>query len=130
MSIAVVSVVVVSCVVPFAAANSLLTNTPLYTYRMEQASSRMNFLPIEKNSFTYAADGGYILNHEVLRCCGGVSPLMTEGSTCNPTCDEKTCITCLTCASCFLCETSETCDTCSTCNPTCSSATCSGPWCS
>lgn len=132
ISLAVIGVVAVSCVVPFVTASSL-TSTPLFTLRMEQMSSEKNFLPTEKNEFTYTSEKGFTLGYEISGYSGGVNPLMTEGSTCNPTCNVKTCITCLTCESCFHCVTvNPTCDdlTCQrTCNPTCDEQTCNGITC-
>jgi hypothetical protein len=32
------------------------SNTPLYTYRMEQVSSKMNFLPTEQSIFAYTTE--------------------------------------------------------------------------
>lgn len=121
--------------VAVATAASSPSSTPLYTYRMEQTSYEMNFLPTEVSSFTYAAENGYTLNYDVPMYCGSVTPLMTEGSTCNPTCDIKTCISCLTCDTCFHCVTVDpTCDentcqyTCGgTCDYTCSGWTCDPP---
>lgn len=90
-------------------------NTPLYTYRMEQASSRMNFLPAPMNNLTYTTEKGYILNCEVTECYNGVEPLNTvpviscEGHTCYITCDRTCTNTCdKTCGG-------NTCDTCITC---------------
>jgi hypothetical protein len=37
----------------------------LYTYRMEQASSSMNYLPTEMNEILYTAKRGYKLNYEL-----------------------------------------------------------------
>lgn len=103
--------------------------TPLYMVRMEQASSRMNFMPAEVNEFAYAAGAGYTLNYDVQGCCGGITPdTWTFGSTCDGTCTEPTCAdTCrLTCDD-PTCE--DTCPatcplTCDTCTSTCT--TCGG----
>ncbi|MBU7029879.1 MAG: hypothetical protein HXS48_23290 [Theionarchaea archaeon] len=128
--LAVMSVVAVACVVVLATASSLLADTPLYTLRMEQASSEMNFLPTEMNGFTYTAENGYTLNHEVSGYCSSAALLDTGVWTCEPNTHEwtcKTCDTCLTCDTCFHCETQNTCDTCDTCTYTCAStckATC------
>ena len=123
------------------------TMTPLYTYRMEQASHTMNFLPTEMNKFTYTAEEGYMLNHNAVVCCSSVVPLITGGVNTCDTCDQPTCwstcpdtceptcpntcmgATCSTCTqpTCETCE--ETCPyTCSTCSSTCWN-TCSGYTC-
>ncbi len=39
----------------------LLPSSPLYAVRMDQASSKMDFLPTEQNTFTYVAEDGYSL---------------------------------------------------------------------
>ncbi|MBU7018679.1 MAG: hypothetical protein HXS44_14310 [Theionarchaea archaeon] len=108
-------------------------NTPLYARRMEQASSKMNFLPTEMNGFTYSTEQGYILNYGAGGCCGGpvldpVAIRTIDGTcveptcpdTCRLTCDDPTCedscpvtcpLTCDTCThTCASCE--ETCSTC------------------
>jgi hypothetical protein len=84
-------------------------STPLYTMRMEQASSEMNFLPTAVESYNYTAESGYSLNCTVTEYRGGATPLGTEftcgGDTCQPTClptcrptcwdtCPKTCVTC------------------------------------
>ncbi len=104
MSIAAMGVVVALVAVMFATASSLMADTPLFTLRMEQASSKMNFLSTAMNGFTYNTRNGFTLNSCALGYCGGVVLLGTD-ATCHPTCD--------TCAS--------TCpDTCfSTCPDTC-----------
>jgi len=106
------------------------SHTPLYTMRMEQASSEMNFLSTARNNFAYTTGRGYELNYDVAGYCvaglaGEVSVsgpcFETECSTCWPTCVNtcsNTCVnTCLyTCVS--------TCRTCVyTCWNTCA-ATC------
>lgn len=70
------------------AASSSPLNTPLYIFRMEQASSEMSFLPTEVNQFTYITEKGYTLDCSVTGS-DNVSPLNTgvwscEGSTCQP----------------------------------------------
>ncbi len=111
MSIAVAGMVCMSLAVTAATANSLLMDTPLYTVRMEQASSNMNFLPTEVNSFTYITGNGYTLNHDVVGSCGA-TPLWTSPYT------ECTCV-----VSCW-----ETCPCNPTCLPTCPE-TCNQPTC-
>ena len=108
-------------VLMLAAAGSLQTlNTPLYTYRMEQMSSEMNFLITAVNDFSYTTEKGFTLIDESSPCCIEelLNPL-TIGSTC-VTCHDPTCVTCPdTCI--------PTCDdpTCpETCEPTCEQSTC------
>jgi len=121
--IAVVSVAITVLAVSAVTAGIGISNTPLYTVRMEQASSEMNFLPTEMNGFTYTAENRCTLNYDILGGCSGVEPLSTgdtcepacepteggytcsntcwrtcDGSTCEGTCNEPTCgYTCYTC---------------------------------
>ncbi|KYK37620.1 MAG: hypothetical protein AYK19_00010 [Theionarchaea archaeon DG-70-1] len=102
-----------------------MTDTPLYTVRMEQASSEMNFLSTEMNNFTYTTGNGYTLNYDVSGgCCNGGKLLGTCSNTqCGPSCWN-------TCAG-FTCSGEPTCsDTCpkwNTCHITCSGYTCVEP---
>jgi hypothetical protein len=99
-------------------------DTPLYTYRMEQQSNKMGFLPTKMNNVTYAAEKGYTLNYEVATW-HNVQPknTMTICVSCQ-TCYEPTCVTCFeTCL--------PTCDN-STGLNTCGESVCvcpTGPWC-
>lgn len=61
MVIAVISVAIASLVITYVAASTGTSYTPLYTFRMEQASSKMNFLPTEVNEFIYGAEKGHTL---------------------------------------------------------------------
>ena len=150
LSVVVVSGAFLIGVVTFATAGSLMANTPLYTVRMEQASSEMSFLPTEMNGFTYTTEKGSTVNSCAnAQYCGGVELLDTlghtycgtcwpqcstseatcEGSyTCYYTCIGDTCpiITCMTCEgqgnTCDATSCQETCSTCT--QPTCS--TCNG----
>ena len=45
-------------------ASTSLCNTPLYTFRIEQASSKMNFLPTAMNEFTSTTEKGYNLTYD------------------------------------------------------------------
>lgn len=107
--IAVIGMAIISLFAAAANATSPASHTPLYTFRMEQKSSQMNFLTTEMNSFTYGAEKDYNLNYDILGCCN-VIPLATVPitqceSTCPITCEET-------------CE--ESCggpETCSTCDP-------------
>lgn len=129
--VSVCAVLVVSTVI----ASSHVSSTPLYTVRMEQASSKMNFLPTAVNEFTYTAENGSTLNYEVPGS-GGEPLEVTVGKTCEGTCVEPTCPhTCPhTCAGNPTCSntcpdtcgaTCDTCDsTCDTCDSTCIGNTC------
>lgn len=99
----VIAVLAVMCV----AASVQTSSTPLYTVRMEQISSEMNFLPTAVNGFTYTAEKGYTVNCEVSAYNGAnlFNPL-TIGTTCE-TCHDPTCVTCF-----------------HTCLPTCDDTTC------
>ena len=62
VSIAVISVSIMSLALACVTASPPTSNTPLYTFRMEQASSESNFLPTAVNEFTYNTKNGYTLN--------------------------------------------------------------------
>lgn len=115
------------------AASPWMLDTPLYTYRMQQASSEMNFLPATMNNFTYMTEKGFTLV-DVEGCCEATlfaMPLGTGvyscyystcgGETCSSTCytycGQYSCM--LTCPStCFTCD-DPTCPlTCYTCPDT------------
>ena len=135
------------------AAGSSPSDTPLYTVRMEQASSGMNFLPTDVNGFIYSTEKGYTVNYCTADTCGGgaqilnTMPGVTFCDTCFPECmtTEWTChgnytcyYTCqgptcpLTCAptcpvTCYTCQGQGwTCDA-TGCQDTCS--TCDQPTC-
>ena len=128
------ALVAVACVT----ASSQTKSTPLYTYRMEQKCSEMNFLPTEVAEFTYTAGEGYTLGYDAAGCCSDVNPLDTGVWTCYySTCGGPTCW--LTCpASCYgtcndptcpvTCQSTcpYTCNTCSTCEYSCGQNTCNG----
>lgn len=142
MIIAAVSVVAVILVVTGVTASSLQI-TPLNTVRMEQASSKMSFLPTSVNEFTYSAENGYILSYDTTGCCS-VEPLAPTGQeietcwpectttepTCPSTCEGDTCQgTCSTCSTCqgqgYTCDQTSCQYTCeSTCGVSCG-GTCS-----
>lgn len=63
ISTAIVSMAIMSLAVGAAANPQKQSITPLYTYRMQQASSSMNFLPMEKNDFIYTAEKGCELQY-------------------------------------------------------------------
>lgn len=115
-------------------ASTQTANTPLYTIRMEQASSKMNFLPAAVNEFTYDTESGYNLVYGALGC--RVDPVALTEIPCyltDVTCVKTACLSCSTCGStCGYtcgCTCGFTCDTCvatcgNTCNPTCNAITC------
>lgn len=124
--IAVASIALASLAITAVTASSLALNTPLYTLRMEQASSKMNFLPTAMNKFAYTTENGYNLDYEALvEYCGAV-PLGSV-DTCEITCPFVSCEV-GTCSSC----SGYTCDA-TSCQPTCQSS-CGGtcwetcPW--
>jgi hypothetical protein len=123
MFIAVASGFLVFLAVTTVIADSSLFNTPLYTFRMEQASSEMNFLPTELNRFDYNAENGYTIDYDVIvGCCIDGNSIQYTGHTCPPlTCE--TCITCpVTCYSTCVNTCTNTCvNTCNTCVSTCPS---------
>ena len=114
-------------------------STPLYTYRMEQASSKMNFLPTEKSIFAYTTEKGYSLNCNASFCDRG-HPNMSDTyeecttieitcitcpGTCTDTCWPTCTNTCQTCPATCPGTCKNTCgNTCQTCEPTCLQITC------
>lgn len=70
LSVAAISTGVVVSVVLFATAGSLLADTPLYISRMEQANSKMNFLPTSVKNFFYTTEQGHAVNCSVGGYCG------------------------------------------------------------
>jgi hypothetical protein len=120
MPVAVIMLAVMCLAVTTIVANSTPSSTPLYIFRMEQVSSKMNFLPTGKNEFTYTTERNYTLTYEIVSKYGA-KPLEFTIDTCEP-CETaaSTCeITCQTCPS----TCGNTCpDTCaSTCGNTCPS---------
>ncbi|MBU7026332.1 MAG: hypothetical protein HXS48_05270 [Theionarchaea archaeon] len=120
MPVIVASVAFVFLAITCVTASSWTSNTPLYTLRMEQASSKMNFLPTERNTFTYETEGRYVLNS--CGYCDGAKPL--NPYTC-ATCDEYYCDNPSLCYGTCYSTCPGTCSTCVTCN-TCSGPTCEG----
>ncbi len=144
ISLAVVCVATVAAIAVVTASSPMSMNTPLYTLRMEKASSKMNFLPKTAEIYSYDAKNGHNLTYKdnyafydekllsTYRCDTWCTCMV--GETCEWTCDY-TCYTCVntcwntcvnTCHTCVeTCSTcvstcSETCvDTCSTCVETC-----------
>jgi hypothetical protein len=142
MSLALIGVVAVSLAVVFATAGSLMADTPLYIFRMEQHSSKMNFSPAAVNGFTYDTEEGYTMNYTVTNYSGAA--LLGTDATCFPTCQGWTCDatgcqntcndTCPdTCSSTCPSTCSFTCSTCEgngwTCDATGCQATCPGASC-
>jgi hypothetical protein len=110
-SIAMISMVVAFLAMTCITASSGTSNTPLYTFRMEQASSGMSFLSTTVNEFSYNTRDGYTLNWGffvqidppgVFKC--GSDQICPDGpedpsfSTCCRTCPGR-----LTCSS-YPCE--------------------------
>ncbi|MBU7027737.1 MAG: hypothetical protein HXS48_12445 [Theionarchaea archaeon] len=93
-----VSVVVASFAMAAVTASLRTQNTPLYIYRMEQASSKMNFLPTEMNSFTYKTEKGYTLDYNIPKGYGGnaepVGGCTLHATTCVNTCPDTCPWTC------------------------------------
>lgn len=132
MSLVLVSAAVVVVAVTAVTASPEVSDTPLYTYRMEQASSKMRFSPVTSPQFTYSAESGYALDYKITACCGvqlldvkTISTCVGETcetcwSTCVNTC-ENTCVyTCYTCVNTCGLTCVSTCSTCvSTCWNTC-----------
>jgi len=63
-----------------AMASQQVTDTPLYTYRIEQASSKMNFLVTERNVYSYTTESGYELNYGTIRGWGFICRIDDETS--------------------------------------------------
>ena len=61
-SIVVASVSIMSLALACVTANASPSNTPLYTFRMEEASSENSFLPTAVNEFTYNTKNEYTLS--------------------------------------------------------------------
>lgn len=118
------SVVCALCAAACVTARLQTSNTPLYTYRMEQVSSKMHFLPTERTTFTYTAETGLTVPYAVSGYYGG-TPLNSQWNTCAPTCltvCPETCDTCDTCV------TFQGIVTCASCKPTCASTCDTCPW--
>jgi len=131
MSVAVLSTVIAFLVITAVTTGSQASlNTPLYTFRMEQASSEMNFLSMERNNVAYTIENGSTLNYNVSGkyCSAKSSPAicLTDPRMCSAdvgTCAMVTCAS--TCPNTCPSTCSDTCEntcgnTCpSTCWPTC-----------
>ena len=86
VSLVVIGVIIVGCAALATATTGI--STPLFTLRMEQASSGMNFLPTAVAQFMYVTEKGYT----VVGLTSAV-PLdtLTAPPTCPQTCDDLTC---------------------------------------
>ncbi len=131
----------------YIAASASVADTPLFTVRMEQAASKMSFLPTAVNGFTYITEKGYELTCSIEGNCSvngycmdanplatGASCIETQCTTCDTysggnTCEYPTCpATCLatcpaTCPATCLATCPATCP--NTCWDTCDGFTCS-----
>ena len=63
--LAVTCIVAVSLAASATAYSPYQSDTPLYTVRMEQACSRMHFLPAAVNEITYTTTKGYTLDYHI-----------------------------------------------------------------
>lgn len=97
MSLSVICIVIVSLMAVCVTASARISNAPLYTYRMEQASSEMNFLPTKMNSFTYITENRYTLDYGVPEGCNDdiKLPKRTRDFECPPTVESTCPSTCL-----------------------------------
>jgi len=82
-------------------AGSQATTTPLYTIRMEQASSTMHFLPTPVTDFTYTTENTCTLHYAVV-IEGTLQDVIDTNSTCSgwtcfSTCFNTCPYTCHTC---------------------------------
>ena len=106
--IAAVGVVFAVLAVNAVGARPSTSDTPLYTLRMEEASSEMNFLPTEMNTFTYTAEKGFTVGQKISTWSSEVHKFRDSAIVC-PT--VNTCFTCSTCDSCLICHTISNCPT-------------------
>lgn len=125
ISLVVVSIALV-LLVTAVTASPWASSTPLYTLRMEQASSEMNFLPTTMNSFTYTTEKGYTLNYNTGYC--DVNPLSDKPTSAQTPCKWTDPYSTCSGYTCWL-SCGGTCETCAvtcpnTCNPTCTGSTC------
>jgi hypothetical protein len=72
---AVIGVVVTTFAISAVTASPGTLNTPLYTFRMEEASSEMNFLPKEQSPLVYTTGEGYHLNTSAPKYCDNMEAL-------------------------------------------------------
>ncbi|MBU7028275.1 MAG: hypothetical protein HXS48_15190 [Theionarchaea archaeon] len=80
ISVVVIGMAVLTVLASVAMASQQVTDTPLYTYRIEQASSKMNFLVTERNVYSYTAESGYELNYGTIRGWGFICRIDDETS--------------------------------------------------
>lgn len=128
MSLSVASIALASLVMTAVTVSSRTVNTPLYTYRIEQASSEMNFLPTEMNNFAYTIEKGFTLEYDSFEeqsdvesspnICITIPPLCTIDITCSTVCQSTCANTCpSTCTN--TCDNPTCGNTCETCGNTC-----------
>lgn len=131
------SVTATFLVIMLFAVNTGTLDTPLFTWRMEQASDKMGFSPTPVNGFSYDTEKGRVLGYEITEDeYGYVKPLDSgqgceqdtrEGEGCRDTQDD----TCQTCEDTCEDTCADTCsDTCSTCTGETSCSTCPADTCS
>jgi hypothetical protein len=100
MPVPVIGIVLVCFIASFVTAFEGIPNSPLYAVRMEQASSKMHFMPRESYDYTYVAEQGYEMPYDVVYS-GSAIPLSTAldtdcDNTCGDGCTVETCpATCL-----------------------------------
>jgi len=87
-------------------ASNWTSHSPLYTFRMEQASNRMNFFPAERNDFVYTTGEGYELNCDVT-LISGESPQIESVVICTFNCPTEA-ATCADPTECFINTCKET----------------------
>ena len=82
---------VLVCMATAVTAHTQSVYTPLYTVRMEQASSGMHFLPTEANTFTLTAEKGCSFDYGAVSLAVSADKPVATGATCEDTCDDPTC---------------------------------------
>ena len=96
ISIAVIGVAFSALLVSVVSASPRTSNTPFYTFRIEQASCKMSFLPTSMNTFTYSTRNGCTLNpkfvtdNSVVRVFDVDTYISTCQCTCYVTCEYTT----------------------------------------
>lgn len=115
MSLVAMSAAMVLLAVTVVTASPRVSKSPLYVYRMESESSKLNFLPTERNEVIYNTEGGYVLNYAITAESLGEYVLGSTQPSCSWTCVHSTCEqTCPgTCGStCSTCPYQTKCSTC------------------
>jgi len=80
ISVVVIGMAVLTFLASVAMASQQVTDTPLYAYRIEQASSKMNFLVTKRNVYSYTAESGYELNYGTIKGWGFICRIDDETS--------------------------------------------------